>query len=110
MAAIGTERLHIVLRGAVQGIGFCPTIYRIAQRLHLAGWVRDTDAGIEIEVEGGAAQLETFLRLLKSQRPRAAVVAMEEVVRIVPRQSAWFEILPSERREAIPPPSAISAE
>lgn len=106
MAASGRERLHIVLRGAVRGIGFRPTIYRIAQKLRLAGWVRDSEAGIEMEVEGDSEQLTSFLHRLKSDQPRAAVVAVEEIVRIAPQQSTWFEILPSEPRQAAPTPTA----
>jgi hydrogenase maturation protein HypF len=106
VAAAGTERLHILLRGAVHGIGFCPTIHRIAQNLRLAGRVRDTDAGIEMDVEGDSEQLATFLDRLKSDRPHAAVVALEEIVRIAPQHSTWFEILPNEPREAAPAPAA----
>jgi hydrogenase maturation protein HypF len=98
VATTSGERLHIVLRGAVQGVGFRPTIYRIAERLRLAGWVRNAGAGIEIEVEGNPEQLGNFLNLLTIERPRAAVVQGEEVSRIAPLGSMWFEILLSEER------------
>ena len=110
VAVSGKERLHIVLHGTVQGMGFRPTIYRIAQKLHLAGWVRNADGGIEIEVEGRTEQLETFLRLLQSERPRAAVVATQQIVRMVPQQSAWFEIVPSEQREEFRTPPGVSPD
>jgi hydrogenase maturation protein HypF len=110
VAAGGKERLHIVLRGEVQGIGFRPTIYSIAQKLHLAGWVRDNDAAIEMEVEGDREQLATFLDRLNSNRPQAAVVTLQQVIRIVPQHSTWFEILPSEPREAAPAAAAVSAD
>lgn len=50
------ERLRIVLGGAVQGVGFRPTVYRLAEKLRVAGWVRNSGAGLEIEVEGNAEQ------------------------------------------------------
>ena len=85
-----------MLRGAVQGVGFRPTVYRLAGSLCLAGWVRNSGTGLEIEIEGGSEQLDRFLQKLKADRPRAAVVTMEEVSRIAPTGSAWFEILPSD--------------
>lgn len=102
MAALRTERLHIVLHGAVQGNGYRPTIYRIAQKLRLTGWVRNTEAGIEMEVEGTPEQLACFLDRLKSDRPRTAVVVLEEVVRIDRQQSTWFEILPTPKLVVVP--------
>jgi len=97
---IRSERLRVVLRGAVQGVGFRPTVYRLAEKLRLAGWVRNSSAGLEIEVEGSSEQLDDFLQKLKTERPRAAVVTTEEVSRIAPVGSAWFEILPSDPNAA----------
>ncbi|HTT20010.1 MAG TPA: carbamoyltransferase HypF [Candidatus Sulfotelmatobacter sp.] len=94
-APIRIERLRVVLRGAVQGVGFRPAVYRLAGSLTLAGWVRNSGTGLEIEVEGSSEQLDRFLQKLKAERPRAAVVTMEEISRIAPTGSSWFEILPS---------------
>lgn len=85
-----------MLRGAVQGVGFRPAVYRLAEKLRLAGWVRNSGTGLEIEIEGNSEQLDHFLERLKAERPRAAVVTAEEVSRIAPAGSAWFEILPSD--------------
>ena len=104
-APIRTERLRVVLRGAVQGVGFRPAVYRLAETLRLAGWVRNSGAGLEIEVEGRPEQLDHFLHKLKVERPRAAVVTTEEVSRIAPAGCAWFEILPSD--EDVPKTAAV---
>jgi hydrogenase maturation protein HypF len=90
------ERLHIALRGAVQGVGFRPTVYRIAERLRLSGWVRNSIAGLEIEVEGDFEQLDHFLLLLKEERPSAAVITEEDISRIDATGSSCFEILSSD--------------
>jgi len=92
----GTERLSIVLHGFVQGVGFRPMVYRLAQRLHVAGWVRHSGEGLEIEVEGSSEQLDEFLHDLKRKRPAAAEVTREEVSRIAPTGAIWFEILPDD--------------
>ena len=44
--------LKIKVRGIVQGVGFRPFIYALANQNHLNGWVRNTSAGVEIEVSG----------------------------------------------------------
>jgi hydrogenase maturation protein HypF len=99
-SSVRIERVRVVLRGAVQGVGFRPTVYRLAERTRLAGWVRNTSAGLEIEVEGTSRQLDCFLHKLRVERPRAAVVAAEEVSRIAPTGGVYFEILPSEENAA----------
>ena len=47
------KRVHIEIRGAVQGVGFRPFIYRLASEHHLAGWVMNAASGVSIDVEGG---------------------------------------------------------
>ncbi len=90
---IQTERLRIALRGAVQGVGFRPAVYRLAVELRLSGWVRNTGGGLEIEVEGQSDQLLQFQNRLRTSRPPAAVIAAEETFRVAPRDSHGFEIL-----------------
>src|ERR1700730_9288027 len=92
---IRNERLRVVLRGAVQGAGLRPTIFRIATELGLAGWVRNTGAGLVLEVESSPEQLDTFLRRLEAQSPPAAVVTSREISRMEPAGTSFCEILPS---------------
>ena len=49
------QRLRVTIRGAVQGVGFRPFVYRLATNLGLAGWVSNTAQGLFIEVEGEAS-------------------------------------------------------
>jgi hydrogenase maturation protein HypF len=90
------QRLRIVLQGAVQGVGFRPTVYRLAQTMRLAGWVRNTLAGLEIEIEGDMQQLDQFQLLLRTATPAPAVIASETTFRVAPSGSCGFEILPSD--------------
>ncbi|MGB6064107.1 MAG: carbamoyltransferase HypF [Desulfomonilaceae bacterium] len=68
-AADGKVRKHIALTGILQGIGCRPTIYRLATRLDLVGWVVNTSAGVRIEVEGSPGQCDRFVRELPSEIP-----------------------------------------
>jgi hydrogenase maturation protein HypF len=62
-------RLKIAAHGAVQGVGFRPFVYRLAEELKLTGWVSNSSQGICIEAEGGRATLEKFLCRLEAEKP-----------------------------------------
>ncbi len=94
-------RLRVVLHGAVQGVGFRPFVYRLAVEMGLAGVVRNSGAGLVIEVEGAAGQLEGFRRRLEQERPAAAVILAREASLLAPVGYADFRILPSEEEDAV---------
>jgi acylphosphatase len=72
------ERLHAVVHGDVQGVGFRYFVQRRAQQLGLTGWVRNNDDGtVELVAEGGADQLEQLKRALQ-EGPRMARVSRVE--------------------------------
>jgi hydrogenase maturation protein HypF len=80
-------RLHLEVAGAVQGVGFRPCVHRLAGELGLAGWVRNSTAGVEIEIEGAREIVESFwARLGKQLPPNASVASL--VRREIPVQSA----------------------
>jgi len=72
------ERLHVVIRGAVQGVGFRPFVYRLATEMALPGWVSNSSQGVFVEVEGTPEALRTFLlRLEKERPPRSSIQSLE---------------------------------
>ncbi|WQS75350.1 carbamoyltransferase HypF [Helicobacter pylori] len=62
----------ITLFGVVQGVGMRPFIYALAQKLELVGFVRNTQAALEIILP--AHQTESFLNALKKGLPPLALV------------------------------------
>ena len=42
----------VKVRGAVQGVGFRPFVYRLARANTLFGWVLNGEEGVEIFLEG----------------------------------------------------------
>ena len=78
---MNAERLAITIRGAVQGVGFRPFIYRLATELGLNGWVLNSGQGVFIEVEGVREALTQFLvRIGKERPPRAFIQSLESSV------------------------------
>lgn len=65
-------RQRFVLRGVVQGVGFRPFVYRLAQRYQLCGFVSNTTDCVWIEVQGMADAIAAFAADLTTQRPPLA--------------------------------------
>jgi acylphosphatase len=80
------KRLHAVVRGRVQMVGFRQFIIERAQRLGLTGWVRNDDAGngVELVAEGPEERLRELEAALR-QGPRSARVERVD--------AAWSEQL-----------------
>jgi len=89
-------RLRIAVRGAVQGVGFRPYVYRLATRLRLAGWVNNSPQGVFIEVEGPRERLEEFLLRLEREKPGPAFIQSLESSFLDPAGFESFEIRRSE--------------
>ena len=58
--AAARKRIRISLRGIVQGVGFRPFVYRVARRLELTGYARNSSSGLVAEAEGAAAAVDSL--------------------------------------------------
>lgn len=65
-------RRVLTVRGTVQGVGFRPTVYRLAVEQGLTGFVRNDSDGVVIEIEGDARAVASFDGLLRRNAPAAA--------------------------------------
>jgi hydrogenase maturation protein HypF len=86
---------RIRVRGLVQGVGFRPFVWRLAQQLGLSGWVRNDASGVDIGVQGQATRMAEFLQRLGSEAPVLARVDAIEVQHDSINDSAGFTILAS---------------
>ena len=68
------ERARAIVRGAVQGVGFRPFVYRMAKELGLVGWVLNSTRGVFVEVEGPGAALRQFLMRIEREKPPQAII------------------------------------
>jgi hydrogenase maturation protein HypF len=91
------KRLRAEIRGAVQGVGFRPFVYRLARELDLEGWVVNGNAGVLLEVEGPSARLDRFLTRLADEPPPAAAIDEIRSSRLSPAGYSGFRIEPSEQ-------------
>ncbi len=90
-----TARKKVRISGVVQGVGFRPFVYRLAQQHRLGGHVRNTAGAVELEIEGLAPDLEAFLADLTTTAPSLAVVQEITVAAIPPQGERTFVILDS---------------
>ncbi|MBV8630405.1 MAG: carbamoyltransferase HypF [Silvibacterium sp.] len=87
----------IRVRGIVQGVGFRPWVYRLAQANALTGWVLNGDQGVEIHLEGDEDSLAAFMREMRSSPPAAAAISAIEVEPARCEGLSVFTIRESER-------------
>jgi hydrogenase maturation protein HypF len=85
-------RRHILVKGVVQGVGFRPFIYQLANQYKLAGWVLNSSEGVVIEAEGNLNKVEAFIQDIKLKAPPLAKIESIKAEDIVPDGSAKFEI------------------
>ena len=90
--AASASRLRISIRGAVQGVGFRPFVFRLAGRSALRGWVSNSNQGVFIEVEGRREVLEDFLLSIEREKPPRAFIQSLEYSFLDPAGYESFEI------------------
>lgn len=71
-AALPESAEAIRVRGLVQGVGFRPTVWRLAQRHGLRGWVTNDGDGVDIQVCGASVEIEAFVQALSTEAPPLA--------------------------------------
>ena len=94
------ERLRLAIRGAVQGVGFRPFVYRLAREMGVDGFVLNSTLGVTIEVEGDRAALDLFRDRIATQRPPRAIIQSLEASWLDAIGLAGFEIRASLREGA----------
>jgi hydrogenase maturation protein HypF len=90
------EGVRIHITGVVQGVGFRPFVFGLATRLGLTGWVRNTSAGVDIQLDGTAEAIQTFTRALQDEAPPLARIDEVTADRIKPNGFTEFQIIHSQ--------------
>jgi hydrogenase maturation protein HypF len=86
------NKIRITIRGAVQGVGFRPYVFRLAEKMRVKGWVSNSLQGILIEAEGPKPLLDEFLIRVQNDRPPRASIHSLEFSFLDPSGFTKFEI------------------
>lgn len=90
---------RIEVRGVVQGVGFRPFVWRLANRHGVTGWVRNRGGVVEILAEGPEERLDAFCRALEADPPPLARVEEVRWSEVRPGGFATFEVDESQEEE-----------
>jgi hydrogenase maturation protein HypF len=94
------DRQKITVQGVVQGVGFRPFVYSLANRFGLGGAVWNDTTGVVIDIEGDPSRLAAFLMALAAEAPPLAHVERVIAERQPIRHYTTFAITQSEIHEA----------
>lgn len=90
------KRFAFKIFGQVQGVGFRPFVYKIAHELTLSGFVKNSENGVEVELEGSALKIQKFVNILNSDAlPPLARIDKIQQTQIQTKEATEFEILKS---------------
>lgn len=106
--------LLVTVKGRVQGVGFRPFLFGLAEKYGVKGWVQNNMDGIRMEAEGPPQVLERFVHAIRSEAPRLSRVEEIACSPVPVRGYAFFEIAASSREGAsslvIPADSAVCSD
>jgi hydrogenase maturation protein HypF len=89
-------RRHVRVRGVVQGVGFRPFIYRLAQEEHLTGFIGNDTDGVFIEIEGVPTSADAFIARICTEAPPLSRIDSVSVDDAEPAGDTSFRIIASE--------------
>ncbi len=94
MTDLTGAKIHI--SGIVQGVGFRPFVFNLAKQHQLTGWVKNTSAGVDIQIDGQPTSIEEFTSALKTDPPPLAQIDSFTIQDCPANGFSDFEIILSE--------------
>jgi hydrogenase maturation protein HypF len=89
------RRVRVEVTGTVQGVGFRPFVYRLAEDLRLGGFVLNQPSGALLEAEGRPSEVEQLLARLTGEAPPLARIERLAVEPLTPLGERRFRIVAS---------------
>ena len=86
------HRRALIVTGTVQGVGFRPFVYGLAERHGLGGFVQNQVGAVRVEVEGPEAALDAFVQEIRDRPPPLARVENVRVEALEPSGAERFDI------------------
>ena len=93
------KRAEIGITGIVQGIGFRPFIYNLAQKHLIRGWVLNNEKGVLIDAESEDGNLDRFIQDIPKLAPPLARIESFDVKYLEPLGYTTFKIRKSEETQ-----------
>jgi len=90
-------RIKLFLSGILQGVGFRPFVYQLAQDTGLNGWIINSLQGVSIEVEGNRPSIDEFLSRLQNENPPNSFIQDIKTTYHKPLGYEHFEIRASDK-------------
>ncbi|KPK36863.1 MAG: carbamoyltransferase HypF [Nitrospira bacterium SG8_35_1] len=107
-------RIRVHINGVVQGVGFRPFVFRLANELGLKGYVLNHPEGVSVEAEGEKKKLYEFLVRVEKEKPAIAKIYSLQYAFLEATGADSFEIRVSndagERKVSILPDIAVCDE
>lgn len=109
------KALKFIVTGIVQGVGFRPSVYRIAEKAGVKGYVRNMGGSeVEVHIEGDYERIRLFVEMFKRELPPVAEIDEIKISEVMPEGYQDFRILPSQRksylRSIVPPDFSVCEE
>jgi hydrogenase maturation protein HypF len=92
---VSVLRSRVRVEGTVQGVGFRPFVYRLAEEMGLAGYVLNDERGVLVEVEGDSEAVAAFAQRLPAEAPPLARVERVRTEEVPVTGGFGFAIAPS---------------
>ncbi len=86
---------HIHIEGQVQGVGFRPFIYQLAQEFHIEGWVNNTWDGVHIEFNASNIEAQSFYQMILKKAPVLSIITHSSLTLADPVAYQNFSIIKS---------------
>jgi acylphosphatase len=78
LSALTEKRVHIIVSGLVQGVGFRMFVLREASARSLSGWTRNLpDGTVEVEAQGSAGLVDELVRQTRIGPSRSGVTSIK---------------------------------
>jgi len=104
---------RIYIKGIVQGVGFRPFVFKLANRHSLKGCVTNSSGGVEIEINADSDTVRSFIKDIKNEAPPLAHISEINFEKTDWHEYSGFSIEPSKKTLGItlvPPDTGICHE
>jgi len=91
----------ILISGQVQGVGFRPYVYSLANEFSLKGTVSNDENGVIILVQGDQQRIKGFYEMVINFPPPVSKIKSHSISKIQHAEFDTFEIIPSKKTELL---------